>query len=139
MSRFVQGIINHLRVGMDRRIRVQPINHLIKMQLVVLVITVLIALWWQGFNAALACIYGGCIAVANTLLQRWHLISSAIQAKSDASMNLRKAYRCVIERWLLTVLMFAVGFAVLKLLAGPLMAGFMLTQLALLFGNFNRA
>lgn len=124
---------------MDRRIRVQPINHLIKMQLMMLVITVLIALWWQGFNASIACFYGGGIAVANTLLQRWHLIGSAIQAKSNAGMNLRKAYRCVLERWLLTIFMFAVGFAVLKLSAGPLMTGFIVTQLTLLFGNFNRA
>ena len=124
---------------MDSRIRVRPINHLIKMQLVTLAITVLIALWWQGFNASLACFYGGSIAVANTLLQRWHLIGSAKQAKSDAGMNLRKAYRCVLERWVLTILMFAVGFAVLELSAGPLMTGFIVTQLALLFGNFNRA
>jgi len=104
-----------------------------------LVVTVLIALWWQGFNASIACFYGGSIALANTLLQRWHLIGSATQAKSDAGMNLRKAYRCVIERWLLTIVMFAVGFAVLRLSAGPVMAGFIVTQLALLFGYFNRA
>lgn len=109
------------------------------MQLITLVITVLIALWWQGSSASIACFYGGGIAIANTLLQRWHLISSATQAKSDAGMNLRKAYRCVLERWVLTILMFAVGFAVLKLSAGPLMTGFIVSQLALLFGNFNRA
>jgi len=124
---------------MDRRIRVQPINHLIKMQVVVLVVTVFIFLWWQGSSASIACFYGGGIAVANTLLQRWHLISSAKQAKSDASMNLRKAYRCVAERWLLTVVMFAVGFAVLILSPLPLMTGFIVTQLTLLFGNLNRA
>ena len=124
---------------MDARIRVQPINHLIMMQFIVLMVIVLIALWWQGFNASIACFYGGGIALANTLLQRWHLIASAKQAKSDAGMNLRKAYRCVLERWILTVSMFAVGFAVLELAAAPLMMGFILTQLALLFGNFNRA
>jgi len=126
-------------MGMDRRIKVQPINHLIKMQLVMLAVTVLIALWWQGFNASIACFYGGSMAVANTLLQRWHLIGSAEQAKSDAGMNLRKAYRCVIERWVLTILMFAVGFGVLKISAVPLMVGFIVAQLALLFGYFNRA
>ena len=124
---------------MDRRIRVQPINHLLKMQVVVLVVTVFIILWWQGNSASIACFYGGGIAIANTLLQRWHLISSAKQAKSDAGMNLRKAYRCVAERWLLTVVMFAVGFAVLILSPLPLMTGFIVTQLTLLFGNLNRA
>ncbi|NOQ81467.1 MAG: ATP synthase subunit I [Methylophaga sp.] len=124
---------------MDSRIRVQPINQLIKRQVVLLVITVLIALWWQGSSAALACFYGGGIAIANTLLQRWHLIGSATTAKSDAGMNLRRAYRCVLERWILTIVMFAVGFAVLALLPLPLITGFIVTQLALLFETRNRA
>jgi len=124
---------------MDRLTRVQPINHLIKMQVVVLVVTVLISLWWRGNSAAIACFYGGSIAIANTWLQRWHLISSAKQAKSNAGMNLRKAYRCVAERWILTIVMFAIGFAVLNLSPLPLMTGFIVTQFALLFGIKNRA
>lgn len=124
---------------MDRLTRVQPINHLAKMQVVMLVVTVLIILWWQGYSAAIACFYGGSIAIANTLLQRWHLIGSAKQAKSNAGMNLRKAYRCVAERWILTIVMFAVGFAVLNFSPLPLMTGFIVTQLALLFGIKNRA
>ncbi|RKZ85856.1 MAG: ATP synthase subunit I [Gammaproteobacteria bacterium] len=124
---------------MDRLTRVQPINHLIKMQVVMLVVIVLITLWWRGNSAAIACFYGGSIAIANTLLQRWHLISSAKQAKSNAGMNLRKAYRCVAERWILTIVMFAVGFAVLNLSPLPLMTGFIMTQFALLFGIKNRA
>ncbi|MCJ8272365.1 MAG: ATP synthase subunit I [Psychrosphaera sp.] len=122
---------------MDRRIRVQPINHLLKMQVVVLVLIVLFFLWWQGESAAMASCFGATIAIANTLLQRWHLISAAKQAKSDAGMNLRKAYRCVAERWLLTIVMFVVGFAVLAFLPLPLLTGFIVTQLALLFGNTN--
>jgi ATP synthase protein I len=124
---------------MDRLTRVQPFNHLIKMQVVMLVVIVLISLWWRGNSAAIACLYGGSIAIANTLLQRWRLISSAKQAKSNAGMNLRKAYRCVAERWILTIVMFAVGFAVLNLSPLPLMTGFIVTQLALLFGIKNRA
>ena len=123
----------------DRRVRLQPINNLLKRQLMVLVVVVLISLWWQGSSVAIACSYGGIIAIANTLLQRWHLIASVEQAKSDAGKNLRKAYSCFIQRWLLTIVLFAVGFAVLKFLPLPLMAGFIVTQLALLFGIKNQA
>lgn len=122
---------------MDRRIRVQPINHLLKMQVVILVVVSLFFLWLQGNSAAMASFFGGFIAIANTLLQRWHLIKAATQAKSDASLNLRKAYRCIAERWLLTIILFAVGFGALALLPLPLMTGFIVTQLALLFGNLN--
>ena len=119
----------------DRRVRVQPVNYLLKIQVVLLALTVLIVFLWQGGGGAIACFYGGSIAIANTLLQRWHLIGSVKQARSDASMNLRKAYRCVAERWILTVVMFVVGFAVLNFLPLPLMTGFIVTQLALLFGT----
>ncbi|NQY25568.1 MAG: ATP synthase subunit I [Piscirickettsiaceae bacterium] len=124
---------------MDSRIRVQPINQLLKKQLVLLGIIVLTVLWWQGASEAVASLYGGSIAVINTLLQRWHLIGAATQAKSDAGMNLRKAYRCIIERWIVTVVMFVVGFAVLKFLPLPLMTGFIIIQFALLFGHKSRA
>jgi len=140
MTRFAYTAIEKSsKMMIDRRIRVQPINHLLKIQSIVLVITVLIVLWWQGNSASIACFYGGSIAIANTLLQRWHLISAALNAKSDAGMNLRKAYRCVLERWIVTIVLFAVGFAVLELKPMPLMTGFIMTQLALLFGNKNRA
>ena len=118
---------------MDRRIRVQAINRLIKMQLVMLAITVLIALYWQGVGVATAYLYGGSITVINTLLQRWHLISAATQAKSDAGMNLRKAYRCVAERWFITIVLFIIGFAVLTFSPLPVMIGFIVTQFALIF------
>jgi len=107
------------------------------MQVVILVVVSLLFLLWQGYSAAYASFFGGFIAVANTLLQRWHLIKAATQAKSDAGKNLRKAYRCIAERWLLTIVLFAVGFAVLAFLPLPLMTGFIVTQLALLFGNLN--
>lgn len=123
----------------DRRLRLQPINNLLKRQVITLVGIVLILLCWQGSSAAMACCFGGCIAIANTLLQRWHLIGSVEQAKSDAGKNLRKAYSCVVQRWVLTIVMFVVGFAVLKFLAMPLMTGFIVTQLALLFGIKNQA
>lgn len=124
---------------MDSRIRVQPINQLLKRQIILLLITVLIALWWQGVSSAIASLYGGSIVIANTLLQRWHLISAATQAKSDAGMNLRKAYRCIVERWIVTIVMFVVGFAVLKFLPLPLMTSFIVIQFALLFGHKSRA
>jgi len=122
----------------DGRVRVQPINQLIQRQIILLAIAVLTIFWWRESGAALACLYGCSIAIANTLLQRMHLIGSAAKAKSDAGMNLRKAYRCVLERWVLTVILFSVGFGMLALSAPFLLAGFILTQSALLFGIKNR-
>lgn len=124
---------------MDRLIRVQPINLLLKIQVVTLVLIGLLFLLWQGPGAALAAVFGAAIGVTNTLLQRRHLIMAAREAKADAALNLRKAYRCVLERWFITIVMFTVGFLVLKLSALPLLAAFIATQLVLFLGNMNRA
>jgi ATP synthase protein I len=124
---------------MDRRIRVQPIDQLIKVQAVLLTLIVMFFLTFQSGSDAIAALFGGLIVIANTLLQRWHLVSAATSAKSDASLNLRKAYRCVFERWLLTIVLFVVAFMVLSLSAFPLLVSFIITQFALLIGNINRA
>ena len=124
---------------MDRLTRVEPINLLLKIQVITLVVTGLVFYLWQGWNAAIAGAYGASIGVANMLLQRRHLILAAREAKADAALNLRKAFRCVAERWFVTIVMFSVGFLVLKLSALTVLVGFIATQLVLFLGNTNRA
>jgi ATP synthase protein I len=124
---------------MDRLTRVQPINLLLKVQVVALVLTGLGFFLWQGEEAALGAVFGAAIGIANTMLQRRHLIMAARDARADAALNLRKAYRCVAERWFVTIVMFSVGFLVLKLSALAVLVGFIATQLVLFLGNMNRA
>ena len=119
-------------------VRADPINQLLKWQSVALVLTVLIVFVWQGQTASMAYLYGGGIAVGNTLLQKWHLLAAAKTAKADASMNLGRAYRCVAERWVLTIVLFAIGFSVF-IPAEMLLAGFVVAQVVVLFGHYNRA
>ena len=122
----------------DGLVRAEPINHLLKWQITTLVLTVLIVFVWQGNMAGIAYLYGGGIAVGNTLLQRWHLFAAAKTAKADADKNLGRAYRCVAERWVLTIVLFAIGFLVF-VSAEMLLAGFVVAQIAVLFGHRNRA
>jgi len=110
----------------------------LKWQITTLVLTVLIVFVWQGNMAGIAYLYGGGIAVGNTLLQRWHLFAAAKTAKADADKNLGRAYRCVAERWVLTIVLFAIGFLVF-VPAEMLLAGFVVAQIAVLFGHRNRA
>ena len=112
-------------------------NDFFKMQVVVLALMVLFSFLWQGISVAMACFYGGSISVANSSLQRWSLIGLAKDARSNVEMNLRAAYRCVAERWTVTIVIFVVGFVVLKFLPLPLMIGFIVTQLTLLFETYR--
>jgi len=122
----------------DGLVKVGPINQLLKRQIFVLVIISLVLLLLQGTTASIAILFGGGIAVINTCLQKWHLHAAARFAGADAGKNLGRAYRCIAERWLMTIVLFAIGFSILTL---PLMllSGFIVMQLIVLFGNFNRA
>jgi len=115
-----------------------PINRLLKLQLTTLIVTVLIVFFLQGKLAGIAYLYGGSIAVANTFLQKWHLFVAAKYAGADAGKNLGRAYRCVAERWALTIVMFAIGYSVLTP-ALMLIVGFIVVQIVVLFGNLKRA
>lgn len=104
-----------------------------------LVLAALVLWRWQGHAAAIAGLYGGAMAVINTLLLKWHLWRAAETARADAGKNLSKAYRCVAERWFFTIAFFVIGFKVLALSPQPLLISFVLTQLMLFLGYKNRA
>ncbi len=118
--------------------RLGPINAILKMQMVMVLALGVAYFIWQGSEAAIACVYGGGIALVGTGLQRWYLIRAVKSAGSSASKNLVKAYRCMLDRWLITIALFAVGFMKLALLPRPLLVGFCITQLVVLFSVFNR-
>jgi len=124
---------------MERTNRIQPINHIIKVQVVILFSIVTFFLLWQGIGSAIASGFGSLIVFACTLLQKWHLLRAAKYAKADATLNLREAYLCMAERWFLTILMLGIGFVVLETSAMPMLSGFIIAQVALLFSNTNRA
>lgn len=123
---------------MERLVRAQPINRLLKLQLVVLVVTSLAFLLFQDVDSVLAYLFGGTIALLNTLLQKIHLYAAAKYAKADANKNLGRAYRCIAERWLLTIVLFAIGFLVF-IPAESMLIAFIVMQVVVLFGNYNRA
>ena len=87
----------------------------------------------------MSCFYGGNVGISNTLLQIQHLSGSEKWNKLDAIINLRKAYRCVLERWVVAILMFLIGFSILEFPSLPLIVGYIGTQFTLLFWNKIRA
>ena len=111
-------------------------DRLLKTQAIITIMTACIILWWQeDSSVAIAAFYGGSIAIINTLLQKWHLINSVKQV--EASMVLRKVYLCAIQRWIASIIMFAIGFIVLKLPSVALLLGFIIVQLALLLAGLT--
>jgi len=123
---------------MEQLARLQPLNRVLKWQLLTLVVIVVFTVWW-GVETIIAAVFGALIAVINTLLMKWHIMRAARTARANAEKNLSSAYRCVAERWMVTIMMFATALGALELKGLPLLLGFALTQLMLFLGNSNRA
>ena len=97
-------------------------------QLIYIVIPVVVAaaisgylLSWPGLAAALL---GGLIILISVLLQHRALRKAESQARADAEHNLRIMMRCAIERFVVTIALFALGMGVWKLPPLALIAGF---------------
>lgn len=90
----------------------------------------------DGWFAAIAVIYGSAIVALNHLLQVRQLRRADRIAGLSAERNMRYLYRCAAERFVATVALLAVGIIVLRLEPLPLLAGYILAQFALVYGQF---
>lgn len=124
---------------MEQLTRVRPVNQLLKTQSIVLLIMMACVFWLYGKDVAIALCFGGMISVVNTLLLKWHLLRTVKKAGANPAKNLGGIYRCIAERWVFTLAMFMVGFAVFEFAAIPLLLGFVAIQVVLLFGNMKQA
>ena len=97
-------------------------------QLIYIVIPVVIVsvisgylLSWPGLAAALL---GGLIILISVLLQHRALRKAESHARANAEHNLRIMMRCAIERFVVTIALFALGMGVWKLPPLAIIAGF---------------
>jgi len=83
-----------------------------------------IALYFNGSAGVAAVLFGGGITVINVLLQHWYMRRAKRQARADAEHNLRLMMSCAIQRFIATVVLFALGMGALKLPPLAVIGGF---------------
>jgi ATP synthase protein I len=87
----------------------------------------------QGWQAALALLFGGGIVVLNGRLQRRQQRRAAQVAGNSPAGNLRYLYRCAAERFIVTVALFAAGFGLMALPPLALLSGYIIAQAAMTY------
>ncbi|MCW8828033.1 MAG: ATP synthase subunit I [Gammaproteobacteria bacterium] len=102
------------------------------------IVSVSVALFWlaMGWQAGLAVLYGSLIVALTTLLQARQLRRADRIAGLNAGRNLRYLYRCAAERLIATVVLLAVGIGMLRLEPMPLLGGYIIAQVVLVYGWF---
>jgi len=90
-----------------------------------LLLAVMVGTWLLlGGEAAIGAALGYTTAAVNALLLHHHLIKAMRMASADPHRNLRFMYRCALERFVVTLVLFTLGIGVLKLPVLPLLGGF---------------
>lgn len=105
-----------------------------------LIFTAAAAFWLAiGWQAAVAALYGSAVVLANGVLQRRQQNRAAQVAGLSPERNLRYLYRCAVERFIATVLMFAIGIGLLKMHPMPLLGGFIIAQVAVVYRFYQES
>jgi len=90
----------------------------------------------QGWQAGIATLYGALIVALNSLLQVRQLRRADRIAGLSAARNMRYLYRCAAERFVMTVALLAAGFGLLRLEPLPLLSGYIIGQVAVVYRQF---
>ena len=92
---------------------------------------------FETFSAVSVC-YGGCVAAVNALLLARCAYRDAKAPGRSPQQSLAAAYLCVVQRFLLIALLFALGLGLLELKPLALMTGFVAGQLVLVILETQR-
>lgn len=90
---------------------------------------------WLGRNVAVAAFFGGAVAVANALFLIWCMRAGARRPAQEARQELARLVRLSMERFMMVALLIVAGLGWLKLMPVPLLIGFVLGQLTLVFST----
>lgn len=91
----------------------------------------------QGFHAALSALYGGGIALFSTWLMGWRISRAADAAAQDSNQGAFVIYAGVAQRFLLVLVLMALGMGMLKLAPVAILAGYALAQIAYMFNKVD--
>nr|VFJ49528.1 MAG: ATP synthase I chain [Candidatus Kentron sp. FW] len=89
-----------------------------------------------SYLEALASIYGGCMAIFSTWMLIVRVRLAIGIAKNEPGREVRVLYTGAIQRFVLVLILFVVGMAILDLSPAPLLIGFTVPQGVLFVGAY---
>ncbi|PID50271.1 MAG: hypothetical protein CR991_02255 [Proteobacteria bacterium] len=108
-------------------------------QAVLVIVVVIVSRIYQGDSAMLPALYGGAIAVANTLLLSRRVAQTEEIAKTSPRTSVMPLYLGVLERFVFVLVGLGFGLGFLKLSPTPLLGAFIVAQLAYMLKGTRQA
>ncbi len=104
------------------------VRRLFVIQLALTLIIALSYLIFQSLNGFFAAIYGGSITLTGTLLMAWRISRAGEAGSKEKQQGYIEIYAGVVQKFILTLVLMAVGMGVLKLDPLAVLVGFAVTQ-----------
>jgi len=110
-------------------------------QLIFIAISVVFAaaigFYLKGLDGIVGVFFGSGISLNNLFLQHRYLRRAKTQARADAEHNLRLMMSCSLQRFIATIVLFALGMGALQLLPLAVIGGFGVALVAQYVGDPN--
>ncbi len=109
---------------------------LLIIQAVLVLLGVVVSFFYFEESGLLAAVFGGFVAMVNTVLLSRRLVSAGEMAEENPDGGVLALYLGVVQRFFFVLVMFGVGMGIFKLLPPPMLGTFAAAQLAfMLFGS----
>jgi len=120
----------HTKLGLGKYLQ-----RLLIIQATLVLVAILATIYFLGVDHAAAALFGGCLAMANSVLLYRKLDSASSMAKDNPNAGMMTLYAGIIQRFIFVLGMFAVGMGLLKLNPIAVVGTFGLAQIAyMIFG-----
>lgn len=108
---------------------------IVRVQFIVVTFVSIVLYSVLGSEVAQAALFGGSVAMANTLFWVWCMRAGVMGPTLNARQELSRMVRFSLERFFLVALLMVAGFGWLKLMPAPMLSGFVLGQLTLVIST----
>lgn len=105
-------------------------NRLLVMQVILVLIALAAAFYYQGMSGLTAGLFGGAVAVFSTLILLRRITQAGRTVGAGSRHGMTLLYFGVLQRYVFVLVALAIGLGVLKLNAKPMLATFGIAQLA---------
>jgi len=106
------------------------LQRLLVIQATLVLIAIIATVFLSSVDSAAAALFGGCVALANSVLLYRKLDAASSMAQDNPNGGIMTLYAGVIQRFIFVLGMFGVGMGLLKLNPVAVIGAFGLAQLA---------
>ena len=113
------------------------VRRLLTVQVLLIAATALAFLVLRGQFAAVSALYGGGIALVNTLLSAWRLLRATEAVSANPGRGMVEFYIGAAMRFVSVLILTGIGIKALKLEPVAIIAGFAVAQIGYLFNRVS--